>query len=72
MLVAYRLGVEQLGLFAGIGYGIFDAWIVIWQRERISLVIHRTAGAIRSVRVMPKKKVAPLPWMIKPVEQTVS
>ena len=72
MFVAYRLGVDQLGPWAGIGYGIFDAWIVIWQRERISLAIHKTAVAIRSFKVMPKKKVTPLPWMIKPAEQTVN
>jgi hypothetical protein len=67
LFFAYHLGVEQLGPIAGIGYGFFDAWIVIWQRERISAAIHKSASTIRSSRVFAKKpKVAPLPWMINP------
>jgi hypothetical protein len=70
LLVAYRLGVQQLGPIAGIGYGLFDAWIVIWQRERISSAIHKSAHSIRTSKIFAKKrKVAPLPWMIKTAEQ---
>jgi hypothetical protein len=65
LFVAYRIGVEQLGPIAGVGYGIFDAWIVIWQRERIALYVRKSAYFIKkSGKLFAKKKaVAPLPWI---------
>ncbi len=68
LMFAYHLGVEQLGPIAGIGYGIFDAWIVIWQRERISNAIHKSTQSIRTSRVFAKKKPSQLPWMIRAKE----
>lgn len=70
LFVAYHLGVEQLGPIAGIGYGIFDAWIVIWQRERISNAFHRSAESIKSSKLFAKKrKIAPLPWVMNAPEK---
>ncbi len=36
IMVAYNLGVYQLGLFFGFAYAAFDAYIVIWQRKRFA------------------------------------
>jgi hypothetical protein len=70
LFVAYQLGVQQLGPIAGIGYGLFDAWIVVWQRERISSIIHKSAQSIKSSKIFARrKKAAPLPWMTQVPEQ---
>jgi hypothetical protein len=36
ILFAYQLGVANFGLWAGILYAIFDAFIVVWMRKPIS------------------------------------
>lgn len=58
---AYRLGVAQLGPWAGLAYGAFDAWIVIWQRERISDYVHRAANVFRRTGWL--KRNDSLPWI---------
>ena len=45
--LAYQLGVTHFGLWAGVAYGMFDAWIVIWQRDRISNFIRKAGTAIK-------------------------
>ena len=62
IFLAYQLGVSQLGPLAGLGYGMFDAWIVIWQRERIANAIHWTANALRNFGPFRRKDV--LPWAL--------
>ena len=41
ILVAYNLGVLQLGVAVGLAYAVFDAYIVIWMRRRITGVVRR-------------------------------
>jgi hypothetical protein len=73
LFVAYHLGVEQLGPLAGIGYGFFDAWIVIWQRERISSALHKSAHSIKTSKIFAKKaRAPPLPWMARAQETASS
>jgi len=62
IFLAYQIGVSQLGLFAGFAYGVFDAWIVVWQRERISNFIHRAETFVR--RLGPFRRSDTLPWAI--------
>ena len=47
--LAYQLGVTHFGLWAGVAYGMFDAWIVIWQRDRISGFIRKAGLAIKQL-----------------------
>ena len=61
IMFAYRLGLSQLGLSAGIAYGIFDAWLVIWQRERIIIGFTRLYMLLRKTNLVKKKAV--LPWI---------
>ena len=51
---------ERLGMAAGLAYGLFDAWIVIWQRDRISNFIHRATVAVKHIAPMKKKAAIPL------------
>jgi hypothetical protein len=60
ILFAYNIGVSQLGLFAGLLYSGFDAWIVVWQRQRISYIARKVGYAIRS-KVLKQRDV--LPWI---------
>jgi hypothetical protein len=60
IFIAYQIGVSQLGLAAGLAYGIFDAWLVVWQRERISNFIHMTGNLLRQYSPMRRKDI--LPW----------
>jgi hypothetical protein len=41
ILVAYNLGVLQLGVAVGLAYAVFDAYIVIWMRRRITGLVRR-------------------------------
>ena len=41
IIFAYSLGVGQFGVTAAIGYAMFDAYIVIWQRKRFTNWIHQ-------------------------------
>jgi hypothetical protein len=36
IIFAYSLGVHNLNILFGLGYAAFDAWIVIWQRGRLT------------------------------------
>jgi len=60
IVFAYKLGVSQLGIAAGLGYGVFDAWIVIWQRERIASGLRTVGDHLRALPTLRKKD--PLPW----------
>jgi hypothetical protein len=53
--LAYSLGVSHFGMWEGLGYGLFDAWIVIWQRDRISNFIYRAGVAVKQITPMKKK-----------------
>ncbi len=35
MMAAYSLGLRNENFLFGLGYAGFDAWLVIWQRNRI-------------------------------------
>ena len=61
IVFAYKLGVAQLGIAAGLGYGVFDAWLVIWQRERIASGISSISDKLRYGNTFRRKNVA-LPW----------
>ena len=60
IVFAYKLGVSQLGIAAGLGYGVFDAWIVIWQRDRIAGMVGRFGDKLRMLPSFRKRD--PLPW----------
>jgi len=60
IIFAYKIGVSQLGLVAGLGYGVFDAWLVVWQRERISNGFKYLADRLE-VRI-PFRRKDTLPW----------
>lgn len=62
IFLAYQIGVSQLGLFAGLGYGLFDAWIVVWQRDRISHLIHWATNLMRQFGPFRRKDI--LPWAV--------
>lgn len=49
IMVAYTIGVTQSSFLLGLGYGIFDAIIVVWMRKPITKFI-RTLINIRSSR----------------------
>ena len=61
ILLAYRIGVAQLGPLAGIAYGMFDAWLVVWQRERISDFVHRAINVFRRTGLFKRNDA--LPWI---------
>ena len=63
ILVAYNLGVLQLGVAVGLAYAVFDAYVVIWMRKRITGFVRRLArpllhrpAAIRSESKGRKKE----------------
>jgi hypothetical protein len=60
ILLAYQIGMSQLGIWAGLGYGMFDAWIVIWQRDRIASAIHHTGNTLRNFGPFRRRDI--LPW----------
>ncbi|MDG6998244.1 MAG: hypothetical protein JRN15_03925 [Nitrososphaerota archaeon] len=60
IFLAYQIGVSQLGLLAGVGYGMFDAWLVVWQRDRISNIIHKAGDLVRQFGPFRRKDI--LPW----------
>lgn len=53
--MAYSLGVTHFGMAAGMAYGLFDAWLVVWQKDRISSFVHKAGDAIRQIAPMKKK-----------------
>ena len=60
IVFAYKLGVSQLGIAAGLGYGVFDAWIVIWQRDRIANGVRAFSTKIRDHSSFKRRDA--LPW----------
>ena len=60
IVFAYKLGVSQLGIAAGLGYGVFDAWIVIWQRDRIANGVRSFSDRLRTLPSFRRKDI--LPW----------
>jgi len=62
IVFAYKLGVAQLGIAAGLGYGIFDAWLVIWQRERIAEGITTISSKLRYGAYSLRRRNTALPW----------
>jgi hypothetical protein len=52
--VAYQLGINQSGFIIGFLYAVMDAYVVIWQRRRLTKLAHlvkarlsRLVGSIR-------------------------
>ena len=41
--VAYQIGINQLGLLVGLMYAVLDAYLVIWQRKRLTRLMHSVA-----------------------------
>lgn len=41
ILIAYQIGVSKFGLTVGIGYGFFDAFMVVWMRKPITHFVRR-------------------------------
>jgi hypothetical protein len=64
IVFAYKLGVAQLGIAAGLGYGVFDAWLVIWQRERIANGINSISDRLRYGYSFRRRSSA-LPWDVR-------
>ena len=62
IVFAYKLGVAQLGIAAGLGYGVFDAWLVIWQRERIADGISLLSTKLRHGTYNLRRRNTALPW----------
>ena len=40
MSVAYQLGISQSGFIIGVVYAVLDAYVVIWQRRRLTKLAH--------------------------------
>jgi hypothetical protein len=38
--VAYQLGISQSGFIIGVLYAVLDAYVVIWQRRRLTKLAH--------------------------------
>ena len=41
ILIAYRLGMDQYGIVSALGYAALDAYVVIWQRKRLTKWVHK-------------------------------
>ena len=59
VMFAYSLGVSQLGILAGVGYAVFDAWLVVWQRKRVARFIHALALALQKHQRTSKEGLYP-------------
>jgi hypothetical protein len=44
--VAYQLGINQSGLVVGFLYAVLDAYVVIWQRKRLTRLMHQVASGL--------------------------
>ena len=42
--VAYQIGINQLGFLVGVLYAVLDAYLVIWQRRRLTRLMHSVAS----------------------------
>ncbi len=40
MAVAYQLGISQSGFIIGALYAVLDAYVIIWQRRRLTKLAH--------------------------------
>ncbi|MDG6904924.1 MAG: hypothetical protein JRN20_03965 [Nitrososphaerota archaeon] len=58
IMFAYSLGMRNMNLLFGLGYALFDAWIVIWQRKRITRLMSGVNSRLR--RVSTGKEYQPL------------
>ncbi len=47
ILFAYSLGVQQLGFTVGLGYAFLDAYLVVWQRRRLTRVARALTHQLR-------------------------
>ena len=47
ILLAFNLGLHQMDQWIGLAYGATDAWVVIWQRQRITRWISRLGQTLR-------------------------
>jgi hypothetical protein len=52
--VAYQLGISQSGFIVGFLYAVLDAYVVIWQRRRLTKLAHiitvRLSGLMNTIR----------------------
>ena len=44
--VAYQLGINQSGFIIGFLYAVLDAYVVIWQRRRLTRLMHLTTSSL--------------------------
>jgi hypothetical protein len=44
--VAYQLGISQSGFIIGFLYAILDAYVIIWQRRRLTRLMHLTTSSL--------------------------
>jgi hypothetical protein len=44
--VAYQLGISQSGFIIGFLYAILDAYVIIWQRRRLTRLMHLTTSGL--------------------------
>jgi hypothetical protein len=44
--VAYQLGISQSGFIIGFLYAVLDAYVVIWQRRRLTRLMHLTTSSL--------------------------
>ena len=55
--VAYQLGINQSGFIIGVLYAVLDAYVVIWQRRRLTRLAHLvTARLSRFTDIVSRPK----------------
>ncbi|MEM0075743.1 MAG: hypothetical protein QXV84_05290 [Conexivisphaerales archaeon] len=47
ILIAYTIGVNQMGFIFGIAYALFDAWMVVWMRKPIFSLVKKIMGKLK-------------------------
>lgn len=47
ILFAYNIGVHQFGWEFGLGYAAFDAYVVIWEKKRLTSMLGWISSFIR-------------------------
>ncbi len=73
IFVAFNLGMHQMGQWVGLSYGAADAWVVIWQRQRITRWISRIGQGLRGrLTNEDRLRVGPILWDIQPLAQTAT
>ena len=48
--VAYQLGINQSGFIVGFLYAVLDAYVVIWQRRRLTKLAHLLTARLSRFR----------------------